>query len=179
MTDPWLAAFHAGDRRAMEQCYRDHYPTVATAAGRVLSSADAETVTHEVFYRLLSDGRLRENFVGGSLAAWLTRVATNSALDYLRKHRRERFGLSHDDTNAEREAARCADEELEAKMLVEKFRRECLPPEWLGVFEARFLRQVTQRKAAEELGMRRTTLVYQEHRIRGLLTRFLLRRDLP
>ncbi len=166
----------------MEQCYRDHHPAVAAVVGRMLSAADAETVTHEVFYRLLSDARLRANFQGGSLGAWLSRVATHSAIDYLRKHRREKIGLSDPSSDEHVEpAARatCVDEELEAKLLVERFRRECLPPEWAGVFDARFLRQLTQREAAAELGLRRTTLVYQEHRIRRLLTRFLLRAEHP
>ena len=79
----WLAAFHAGDRAVLEQCYRDHYRAVVAAVGRILAEADAETVTHEVFYRLLSDRTLRENFQGGSFSAWLPQVATNGALDHL------------------------------------------------------------------------------------------------
>ena len=78
-----------------------------------------------------------------------------------------------------RAAARRVDDELDAKVLVERFRRDCLPPEWAAVFDARFLRQVTQREAAEELGIRRTTLAYQELRIRRLLTQFLLRAEHP
>jgi RNA polymerase sigma-70 factor (ECF subfamily) len=154
---------------------------VAAVAGRMLPAVDAETVTHEVFYRLLSDSTLRANFQGGNFAAWLMRVATNAALDHLRRRRREVGGLSEEhEADADTQAvARRVDEELEAKMLVERFRRECLPPEWAGVFEARFLRQVSQRKAAEELGMHRTTLVYQELRIRRLLAKFLVRTEHP
>jgi RNA polymerase sigma-70 factor (ECF subfamily) len=179
--DRWLVAFHAGDRGAVEQCYRAHQPTVAAVVGRLLPAVDAETVTHEVFYRLLTDAELRANFRGGNFAGWLTRVATNSAIDYLRRARRERPGLSEEhaaeaDTRAE---ASRVDEELEAKRLVERFRSECLPLEWTGVFEARFLRQISQRKAAQELRMHRTTLAYQEHRIRTLLRKFLIRAEMP
>jgi RNA polymerase sigma-70 factor (ECF subfamily) len=181
MADRWLVAFHAGDRAAMAQCYRDHAKTVANAVGRMLSAADSETVTHEVFYRLLSDARLRANFQGGNFSAWITRVATHSAIDYLRRYRREQSefsGAGETDVDA-RAPARRVDDEVHAKVLVERFCRDCLPPEWAGVFDARFLRQVTQRDAARELGIRRTTLVYQELRIRRLLTRFLLRTEHP
>ena len=46
--------------------------------------------------------------------------------------------------------------------------------EWAPVFESRFIKQLPQREAAKELGMPRTTLVYQEQKIRALLQRFLL-----
>src|ERR1700722_15058986 len=85
----WLAEFHAGDRLVLERCYRENYRGVIRAAGRLLTGADAETVTHEVFYRLLTSGRLRESFQGGNLEAWLTQVATNPARDHLRRLRRE------------------------------------------------------------------------------------------
>ena len=179
--DRWLVAFHAGDRAAVAQCYRDHAKTVASAVGRILSAADSETMTHEVFFRLLSDAGLRANFQGGNFSAWITRVATHSAIDYMRRCRREQSGLSgacEADVDA-RAAARRVDDELDAKVLVERFCRDHLPPEWAGVFDARFLRQVTQRDAARELGIRRTTLAYRELRIRRLLTRFLLRAEHP
>ena len=179
--DRWLAALHDGERAVVEQCYREHYGTVAAAIARILTEADTETVTHEVFYRLLSDRGLRENFHGGSFGAWIARVATNRALDYRRRYRREQSELPEGaaapvDPGA---AADRADDELAARMLVDRFRRECLPPAWGAVFDARFLRHLPQRLAAKELGMHRTTLVYRESRIRALLTKFLLRAERP
>jgi RNA polymerase sigma-70 factor, ECF subfamily len=181
MADRWLVAFHAGDRAVVAQCYREHHKQVAAAVGRLLSTADSETVTHEVFYRLLSDAQLRANFQGGNFSAWITRVATHGAIDYLRRYRREQSeisGASETELDA-RAAARRVDDELHAKVLVERFCRDCLPPEWAGVFDARFRRQLTQRQAAKELGIRRTTLAYRELRIRRLLTQFLIRAEHP
>lgn len=171
----WLRRFHAGDRDVLERCYRDHFRKVANAAGRVLGVVDAETVTHEVFYRLLSDRSVREGFRGGNVGAWLAQIASNAAIDAVRRRRRE----------VEPEAAEAAavrdgavdpsrvDEEVEAKMLVERF-KERLPEKWLPLFEARFLRQLPQRDAAKELGMQRSTLAYQEQKIRELLESFLI-----
>jgi RNA polymerase sigma-70 factor (ECF subfamily) len=170
---PWIADFHAGDRGVLEQCYRDHFRAVVSTIGRLLKGADAETVTHEVFYRLLSNARLRENFQGGNFDAWLMQVATNAARDYLRRYRREQ-PEAPDAASSEGLSSASADE-VDAKMTVGRFQRECLPPELAGVFEARFLRQLSQREAADELGMPRTTLVYQEQRVRSLLEDFVLR----
>jgi RNA polymerase sigma-70 factor (ECF subfamily) len=171
----WLAGFHAGDRSVLEQCYRDHYRGVVHAVRRFLVGADAETVTHEVFFRLLWNAKLRENFQGGSFDAWLTQVATNLARDHLRRYRREQSMPPEAAPGDETPPAGGLADEVEAKMTIDRFRRERLPAGWEGVFDARFLRQLSQRDAAKELGMHRTTLVYQEQRIRVLLREFLLR----
>lgn len=166
-----LAAFHAGDRTVLEQCYRDHFATVAAAAGRILQRVDAETVTHEVFHRLLASAEMRATFRGGDLGAWLARVSTNRAIDHRRRYAREE-SLS---PTLPVEAARTDDaERLSARRIVERFRSERLPPKWERVFQARFFDQLGQREAALALGMSRTTLMYQEHRIRALLRKFVL-----
>ena len=169
-----LAAFHAGDRATLERCYRDHYATVAAAAGRLLQRVDAETVTHEVFHRLIANAEMRASFRGGDLGAWLARVTTNRAIDYRRRFAREEElsptlpapTTQTDDANR-----------ISAQLVVERFRREKLPAKWERVFKARFLDQLGQREAALALGMSRTTLMYQEHRIRALLRRFVLEDD--
>lgn len=166
----WLRAFHAGRRDVIEACYREHFAKVVAAAARVLRDVDAETVAHEVFYRLLTDAEMRATFHGGNLGGWLSVVAHRAAIDHLRRLRREAEPL---DDAARADDARASDE-VEAKMLVERFRREVLPEKYAALFELRFLRQLPQREAARELGMHRTTLVYQEQRIRELLERFLL-----
>ena len=168
----WLDRFHAGERAVLEQCYRDHFAKALAAATRILSGIDAETVTHEVFYRLLSDERTRRGFGGGNLGAWIAKVAANAAIDHHRRRRRE-VGEEAKDHTPDVDAARMEDE-LDAKILVDRFCRERLPPKWNGVFEVRFLRQLPQREAALELGIQRSTLAYQEQQIRALLSDFLL-----
>src|SRR5262249_50571701 len=148
--DDFLERFHAGERETLESCYRDAFRRVAAAAGRVLETVDAETVTHEVFYRMLSDGDFRAGFRGGNVAAWLAQVAHNAAIDAVRRRRRE-VDPPTDDADPAR-----FDEEVEAKLLVERFVAERLPEKYRALFDARFIRQLPQRDAAKELGMQRS-----------------------
>jgi RNA polymerase sigma-70 factor, ECF subfamily len=167
----WLDEFHRGERSLLEWCYREHFATVQRAIGSLLGEADRETAIHEVFSRLLASSNLRRSFHGGSLSAWLATVARNQAIDVLRRVARETaFALA----NPALEGAESWEDAAEARLLVERFQRDHLPPEWWGVFDMRFLRQLPQREAARRLSMRRTTLAYRELRIRRLLRQFLL-----
>lgn len=164
----FLSAFHAGERWAIEASYRSHASRVIAAARRLVGPVDAETITHEVFYRLLTNAQTRASFQGGNLGAWLSQVAVRSAVDDLRKKRREV-------PESTESAGAAIDDELEAKILIDRFRDEVLSKEDAPLFEARFIRHLPQRDAARELGIPRSTLTYQEQRIREQLQRFLLR----
>jgi RNA polymerase sigma-70 factor (ECF subfamily) len=167
----WIANFHAGDAVSMTAVYREHFEVVRSAVAAVLSGADCETVIHEVFFRLLSVDKLRQAYQGGSFASWLFAVAKHQAIDYARRRARE----TPDGLVPTREGAAVhIERQLEARVLVQQFRREVLPAEWHDVFEARFIQQLDQREAARSLGIPRTTLLYREHRIRALLRSFLL-----
>lgn len=173
--DAWVAAFHRGESPAIEDCYRDHFATVADAVRGVLDSADRETIIHEVFSRLIAGEDLRRSFRGGSLAAWLTVVARNHAIDYRRRRARE-TALPAAIGEAQADSS---EETTEARMLLERFRSEHVPPGWAGVFELCFLRQMSQRDAARVLGIGRSTLAYRELRLRRRLRRFLLEDETP
>jgi RNA polymerase sigma-70 factor, ECF subfamily len=168
----WVDRFYAGERQVLEQVYRENFDHVFIVVGSVLQGADRETVIHEVFLKVIHSESFRRSFHGGDLGAWLAAVARNQAIDHARRRSREApSGVDlgrevPDDTRPERAA--------EARLLIERFRNEVLPPRWQAVFEARFLQNLTQTEAAEALGTHRTTLAYQELRIRRLLRKFLL-----
>lgn len=173
-TDDWLARFHAGDRALLEQCYHEHVGAVARAVGAVVSGADQETLVHDVFLKLMTDERTRRGFRGGNLGAWISTVARNLAIDFARRAGREQ---PVEPAEAARLAGGCWDRletRTEARRLIERFRQEQLPPGWEGVFVTRFIEQRSQRDAACELGIGRTTLAWREMRIRKLLRRFVL-----
>jgi RNA polymerase sigma-70 factor (ECF subfamily) len=171
--DEWLAAFRRGDRPVLEQCYRDYYSVVESAIGTVLGVADRETVIHEVFFRLMSEPDMRQSFAGPSLGSWLSAIARNRAVDINRRLRRESL-VPHALEGTEVAANEGADEDAVLRVLLERFRREHLTPEWAPVFDARFVRQMTQREAARHLGIRRTTLAYRELQLRRRFKRFML-----
>ena len=174
----WLAAFHAGEREVLAECYRRHGPRVTAAARALLGPVDAETVTHEVFYRLLTNENMRASFHGGNLEAWLVQVVTRSAIDDLRRRRREvALESASPGARIDGRSAEPADDALDAKRVVERFRATALPADLAAVFEARFLQQKSQRDAASALGIPRSTLAYQEQRIRVLLEKFVLGAD--
>jgi RNA polymerase sigma-70 factor (ECF subfamily) len=170
-----LAGFHAGDRRIVELCYREHYASVARAARQILPQADAETVTHEVFLRLLTSEEMRASFRGGDFGAWLARVAKNRAIDHHRRYSREAPLPDHVEEPEPPPEEPPEYTTIDAGDVVRRFREECLPPKYAAVFEARFMKQLGQREAAAALRMPRSTLMYQEHRIRTMLRRFVLR----
>jgi RNA polymerase sigma-70 factor (ECF subfamily) len=168
----WLERFHLGDRSILEEIYHQHFHRIDCAVGTVLTGADRETVVHEVFLRLLRDDPFRRAFHGGDVGAWLAAVARNQAIDYSRRRNREA------PAGIDLAATVAADDELarsaEARILIERFLRDVLPPSWLAVFKARFVSHLSQAEAAALLGKRRTTLAYQELRIRRMLRKFLL-----
>jgi RNA polymerase sigma-70 factor, ECF subfamily len=176
--DVWLERFHRGEREVLARCYEDYVRTVAWAVRPLVDRMDQETVVHEVFCRLFGSPEARRSFSGGNLGAWLITVARRQAIDHRRRTAREE--LTADGELGEVAAPDTVDsatEDVELRVLVARFRERVLPPKWEPVFQARFLEQLDQREAARRLGIPRTTLAYQELRIRALLQRFMLEED--
>jgi RNA polymerase sigma-70 factor (ECF subfamily) len=169
--DPgWLQAFHRGDARVIERCYCEHFAAVERTLSGLLDGSDRETVIHEVFSRIIGRPEVRRSFQGGSFGAWLTTLARNQAIDHRRRFGREVATGSEPTADG---AGDSFEDAAHARMVVDRFRRQRLPEAWQGVFELRFLQRLSQRDAAAELGLHRTTLVYRELRIRRALRRFI------
>jgi RNA polymerase sigma-70 factor, ECF subfamily len=80
--------FVAGDLEAFEQLFRDHQRQVYGWIMRIVrNSATAEDLTVETFWRIYRSRALFR--ADGNFPAWSHRVATNVALDHLRKARNE------------------------------------------------------------------------------------------
>jgi RNA polymerase sigma-70 factor (ECF subfamily) len=170
--DDWLARFHAGDRGVLERVYADHFAVVEAAIASLLEDVDRETVIHDVFASLLARAEVRESFRGGSLVAWLCQIAKNRAIDLLRRREREARAIARL-SDAVPEPPIGEDVRVEARRALAAFRAE-LPPAWLAVFDACFVRQLSQREAGRELGLARTTLAYRSIQIRRRLRAFIL-----
>jgi RNA polymerase sigma factor (sigma-70 family) len=83
-----LERFAAGDLEAFEMLFRQHQKQVFAWIVRIVrDSGIAEDLTVETFWRIY---RSRARFdPGSSFEAWAYRIATNAALDQLRRARRE------------------------------------------------------------------------------------------
>jgi len=172
----WLTEFHAGSRAVLTGCYVDHFASVERAVGRILKGADKETVIHEIFFRVMTNDDLRFTFQGGSFRAWISTIARNQAVDHWRRQQFEVPAGAPEDLLGDHEDAARFENRVEAQITIDRFRNECLPDKWRKVFDARFIQQLDQPEAARVLGMHRTTLIYQEYRVRTLLKRFVLRK---
>lgn len=174
--DAWLAAFHSGERTCLERCYRDHLQAVDRVVATIVTSgADRETLVHEIFFRLLNEESLRRKFRGGSFGAWLRVVARNQAIDFARRRQLEVRIPDEGSAPGDPTAGPWLEQKIDVRLTLERFCAQALPQKWRRVFAARFVEQLDQPAAARSLGMRRTTLAYQEYRIRKLLRRFILR----
>jgi len=83
-----LERFASGDRPAFEALFRQHQKDVYGWIVRIVrDSAIAEDLTVETFWRIY---RAHSRFdPHGNFPAWARRIATNAALDHLRRNRRE------------------------------------------------------------------------------------------
>lgn len=172
--DPWVAEFHRGGRETFTALYKDHFVTVANAVGKILSGADKETVIHEVFCQLIGNSEVRQGFHGGSFGAWLATLSRNRAIDFHRRRRLEQPMGGDPEHYVGAAAGESFEPRVEARLLLQRFREQVLPAKWQRVFDARFVEQLEQPEAARRLGMSRTTLAYQEYRVRRLLLRFVV-----
>jgi RNA polymerase sigma-70 factor, ECF subfamily len=83
-----LERFAAGDLEAFEALFRAHQKEVYAWAVRIVRDTGiAEDLTVETFWRIYKS---RARFdPAGNFRAWARRIATNAALDHLRRSRRE------------------------------------------------------------------------------------------
>jgi RNA polymerase sigma-70 factor, ECF subfamily len=84
-----LERFAGGDLDAFEELFRQHQREVFRWIIRIVrDSATAEDLTLEVFWRVYR-AHARFDAVRGNFGGWLRRIATNVAIDHLRRPRME------------------------------------------------------------------------------------------
>lgn len=84
-----LERFAAGDLDAFEILFRQYQGEVFRWIVRIVRDRGAaEDLTLEAFWRMYR-GRARFDVAKGNCAGWLRRIATNAALDHLRRTHRE------------------------------------------------------------------------------------------
>ncbi len=104
-----VAAAQAGDRSALDALLRAHYDRVFAVCRHILGNpADAADAAQNA---LISVVRGLDRFDGKStFATWVYRIATNAALDEMRRRaRRPRFLDEHTDADGDPRSERLAD----------------------------------------------------------------------
>jgi RNA polymerase sigma factor (sigma-70 family) len=184
-----LRRFREGDRDALAQVYWAYVDRIEGLLRRRLSlaggvsSSDIEDLMQEVFIRAFAP-ETRLGFDGlRPFAPYLFTIARNTMVDWWRRRGREvPTVLTLDD--APEEVVAAGDEaagtfaDPRTMVVVERFVRG-LPPELRAVHEARFDKGLSQRDAAEALGMGRQTLRTLERRLTDQLREALADEPAP
>lgn len=173
-----------GDENAWRALVERFQRKVWNVAFQFTGRADeAEELTQEIFLHLLT--ALKSFDSGGSLPAWIQRVARNYSIDHYRRRRRERALTLDGEETQERIASTPAPagassphRTLEKKELSKWLRRHIdrLPEELAQAVILRDLQEMTYGEMAEMLGVPLGTVKSRINRGRLELARHLLRR---
>ncbi len=152
--------------------YGEYYPKIAGYLRRLVGEAEAEDVAQETFVKV---GRSLGGFRGeSSLSTWIYRIATNTALDHLRRAgqagNEERTGAG--DAGPDDEIAGLPDSDpLQDVALIRKDMNECirglvydLPENYRTVVVLGDLEGLTNAEIARVLGLTLDTVKIRLHR---------------
>lgn len=89
----WLRAAHEGDLESFAPLYERYVDRIYAYCRYRVGADDAEDVTSQVFVKAMSGAG---GYQGGTVAAWLFRIAHNCVVDHLRTRRSH---LSLDDSS--------------------------------------------------------------------------------
>jgi RNA polymerase sigma-70 factor (ECF subfamily) len=174
-----VAAAQAGDRRALDTLLRRHYDRVHAVCRRIAgSSRDADDAAQEAMISIVRglprfDGRAQ-------FSTWVYRIATNAALDELRRRKRrpalhvvgdEREPVEPTDPLADREVTGVVD-----RMAIDAALDE-LPEEFRAAVVLRDVADLDYAEIAAALGVPVGTVKSRIARGRGQLTALLGNRD--
>lgn len=149
----------------------DRYSRVMT--GVCMRYADR----YEEAQDIVQDGFIKvfkkiETFSGsGSLEGWIRRIMVNTALDYLRKIKHERFNLSIDDIEYSLKEKQIIESSMQAEDLLNIVRT--LPLGYRTVFNMYAVEGYSHREIAEKLEISENTSKSQYSRARSLLQKKL------
>jgi len=154
--------------------YSEYYPKIVGYLRRLVGEAEAEDVAQEAFVKV---SRSLESFRGESqLSTWIYRIATNTAMDHLRKpstkrSARQTAGAEEDDEVYE--AAVVDDAPLHDTLLIRKDMNECirglvndLPENYRTVLALADLEELSNAEIADVLGLSLDTVKIRLHRAR-------------
>lgn len=162
-----VALFANSDKRGARELYDAYSGYLTGVCARYLSAEDdLKDVVQESFigiFRAMPSFRYEGV---GSLRAWITRIAVNNALKYLRDNKRFTFVPISD------QEAELPDEEPDIGILSQKeiisLIRE-LPPGYRAVFNLHVIEDKLHKEIAAILGIKENSVASQFHRAKAML----------
>ena len=160
-----VARARRGEADAIAELFRRYADEVYQVAARLTQSAhDAEDVTQDVFVGLPE--ALHGYDAAGDLGAWIRRIASRTALLYMRRNKRQ--------AKWERRAARedrspsSPPDRIEARMALE-WALDRMPEQWRVVYTLREIEGFSHDEIADELGISASSSSVRLHRARRFL----------
>ncbi len=157
--------------------YEKYYPKIVGYLRRLVGDHDAEDVAQETFVKA---AKALDGFRGdSSLSTWLYRIATNAAMDHLRKSASRPGDVPDDDSETGAEAQDPGTPVLDT-LLIRKDMNECirgivdsLPDNYRSVLVLSELEGFTNAEICEVLGLSLDTVKIRLHRARTRLRKEL------
>ena len=153
-----LKRFGRGDASAMDMLYADYADYLTGVCCRYIGNEDdRKDVLQEAFIKIFTSIGHFSYRGEGSLKAWVTRIAVNEALQYLRQQCR----WSPIDSDAP----------LPTDRLVELIQQ--LPPGYRAVFNLFAIEGLSHKEIARQLGITPSTSASQYFKARAMLARMI------
>jgi RNA polymerase sigma-70 factor (ECF subfamily) len=145
-----------GERRAQERLFQTYYGKMLAVCMRYLSDRDSAQEILQVSFLKVFDKLEFFDFTG-SLEGWIRRIVTNTAIDHLRKAKKDPFLSDQDNdfvtgsSDPMVESEQIALRDLKAQVAIEAIGK--LSPAYRAVFNLYVIEEHTHKEIAEILGI--------------------------
>jgi len=160
--------------------YDEYYPKIVRYITRLIGELEAEDAAQETFVKI---DRSLDNFRGeSSLSTWIYRIATNTAMDHLRRPSSKRSvrPTEEKDIRGDEDAGPIDNTPLLDTQLIRKDMNDCirgvvdgLPDDYSTVLVLSELEGLTNSEIAEVIGISLDTVKIRLHRARTKLRKAL------
>jgi RNA polymerase sigma factor (sigma-70 family) len=173
-TDKLVKDCIKGKREAQKLLYEQYAEVMLAVCYRYTKSVtDAEDVLQEGFIKVFT--HLHQFKSEGELGAWIRRIMVNTAINYLKKHRRYQTELSFSDTGMHPVVDDNPEIRMTVKELADLIRQ--LPPGFQTIFNLHAVEGYTHVEIGEMLGIHEGTSRSQYARARALLISWIKKND--
>ncbi len=168
------------NQQDFSKIYDEYYPKIVRYLTRLIGELEAEDAAQEAFVKI---DRSLESFRGdSSLSTWIYRIATNTAMDHLRRpsSKRPLAAMEDKDLSSDADAGPVDSKPLLETLLIRKDMNDCirgvvesLPSDYSTVLVLSEFEGFTNLEIAEVIGISLDTVKIRLHRARTKLRKAL------